>query len=74
LGQPDGGCEPWSSPKFPSCRHGGPGIVEEAGAEEAKKEKMNEAYFRFYRQAFCFPPPCSLEQLDCQIKACKKYL
>jgi hypothetical protein len=35
---------------------------------------MNEAYFGFFLEAFCFPPPCNLKQLGCQIKACKKHL
>jgi hypothetical protein len=38
-------------------------VLEQLKREELKKQtrKMNEAYFRFFLQAFCFPPPCSLE-------------
>jgi hypothetical protein len=36
LGQPNGSCKSWQSPKLLGCCHGGSGIVEEGGAEEAK--------------------------------------
>jgi hypothetical protein len=38
------------------------------------RNQRNEAYFRFFLQAFDFPPSCNLKQMGCQIKACKKHL
>jgi hypothetical protein len=52
-------------------------VLEQLKREELKRkntESKNEAYFRFFLQAFCFPPSCNLKYLGCQIKACKKHL
>jgi hypothetical protein len=44
-------------------------VLEQLKRELLKKQRKRiEAYFRFLRQAFCFPLPCNLEQLGCQIK------
>jgi hypothetical protein len=41
-------------------------VLEQLKREELKKQRKRiEAYFRFLRQAFCFPPPCNPEQLGC---------
>jgi hypothetical protein len=44
LGQLDGGSKSWSSPQLPSFRHGGPGTIEEGGAEEAKKKGLKHTF------------------------------
>jgi hypothetical protein len=56
LGQPDGGCKSWKSPKLPSCCYGGPGIVEEGGTEEEKGIKgMNHTFASSSRPSASHP-------------------
>jgi hypothetical protein len=43
LGQLGGGSKSWSPPCIPSCRHGGPGAIEEGAVEEAKK-RLNHTF------------------------------
>jgi hypothetical protein len=48
-------------------------VLEELKREELKRKtrsQRNEAYFRFFLQAFCFlqAPSCNLRWLDFQIK------
>jgi hypothetical protein len=41
-------------------------VLEQLKREELKKQRKRiEAYFRFLRQAFCFPPLRNPEQLGC---------
>jgi hypothetical protein len=45
-----------ATPKLPGCRHGGPGTVEEGGAEEAKQEKqMKHTFASFARPSASHP-------------------
>jgi hypothetical protein len=43
------------TPKLPSCRHGGPGTIEEGGAEEAKKKGLKHTFASYARPSASHP-------------------